>query len=281
MAHNAKLNLVQCHRSINYMAEMMEKKFGIPWIKVNFIGVESTCETLRNMARYFGDKELIKRTEALIKKEREKIDPVINEYKKGIQGRTAMLYVGGSRSHHYQDIFNELGVDTIMAGYQFAHRDDYEGRKVIPDIKIDADGKNIEELVVGPDESRYCAPDKKKIEKLVAEGIPVNEYDGMYTSSQEGALIIDDLNHHETEKLIEVLKPDIFCSGIKDKYFIQKSGVPSKQLHSYDYSGPYAGFKGAVIFAKDIHMMFNSPTWQYIKPPWETEPEIVGNLTRK
>ena len=29
-----------CHRSINYMAEMMESKFGIPWIKVNFIGAE-------------------------------------------------------------------------------------------------------------------------------------------------------------------------------------------------------------------------------------------------
>lgn len=28
--HKADLNVVMCHRSINYMAEMMEKKFGIP-----------------------------------------------------------------------------------------------------------------------------------------------------------------------------------------------------------------------------------------------------------
>jgi nitrogenase molybdenum-iron protein alpha chain len=281
LAHNAKLNVVQCHRSINYMAEMMEKKFGIPWIKVNFVGVNGTCETLRNIAKFFGDKELMKRTEAFIKKEREQIDPVIKEYKKGIQGRTAMLYVGGSRSHHYQEIFSELGVATVMAGYEFAHRDDYEGRKVIPDIKPDADSKNIEELTVGPDASRYCEPDKDKIKKLIAEGVPVNEYEGMYAASMEGALIIDDLNHYETEKLIEILKPDIFCSGVKDKYAIQKMGIPSKQLHSYDYSGPYAGFKGAVIFARDIYMTFNSPAWQYIKPPWEIEPEIVGNLTQK
>ncbi|MEW6089028.1 MAG: nitrogenase molybdenum-iron protein alpha chain [bacterium] len=281
LAHNAKLNVVQCHRSINYMAEMMEKKFSIPWIKVNFVGVNSICETLRNIAKFFGDKELIKRTEAFIKKEREQIDPVIKEYRKGIQGRTAMLFVGGSRSHHYQDIFSELGVATVMAGYEFAHRDDYEGRKVIPDIKPDADSKNIEELTVGPDETRYYEPDKDKIKKLIAEGVPVNEYEGMYAASMEGALIIDDLNHYETEKLIEILKPDIFCSGVKDKYAIQKMGIPSKQLHSYDYSGPYAGFKGAVIFARDIYMTFNSPAWQYIRPPWEIEPEMTGELNKR
>ncbi|MBI5416357.1 hypothetical protein HZA55_00180, partial [Candidatus Poribacteria bacterium] len=59
---------------------------------------------------------------------------------------------------------------------------------------------------------------------------------------------------------------------------IQKMGIPSKQLHSYDYSGPYAGFKGAVIFVRDIHMALTSPAWQYIKPLWEMEPEIIGEL---
>jgi nitrogenase molybdenum-iron protein alpha/beta subunit len=32
-SHTADLNLIMCHRSINYVAEMMEKKFGVPWIK--------------------------------------------------------------------------------------------------------------------------------------------------------------------------------------------------------------------------------------------------------
>jgi len=32
-SHMADLNTVMCHRSINYVAEMIEKKFGIPWIK--------------------------------------------------------------------------------------------------------------------------------------------------------------------------------------------------------------------------------------------------------
>ena len=55
-SHTADLNLVMCHRSINYMAEMMEKKFGIPWIKVNFIGAEATAKSLRKIAKYFDER---------------------------------------------------------------------------------------------------------------------------------------------------------------------------------------------------------------------------------
>ena len=57
-SHTADLNMVMCHRSINYIAEMMEEKYGIPWIKVNFIGADSTAKSLRKIADYFGDKEL-------------------------------------------------------------------------------------------------------------------------------------------------------------------------------------------------------------------------------
>ena len=62
------------------------------------------------------------------------------------QGKTAMLFVGGSRAHHYQELFAEIGMKTVAAGYEFAHRDDYEGRRVLPTIKVDADSRNIEEL---------------------------------------------------------------------------------------------------------------------------------------
>ena len=43
----------------------------------------------------------------------------------------------------------------ISAGYEFAHRDDYEGRNVIPFLKVDADSRNIEELEVQPDPERF------------------------------------------------------------------------------------------------------------------------------
>jgi len=66
------------------------------------------------------------------------------------EGKTAMLFVGGSRAHHYQTLFAEMGMKTVAAGYEFAHRDDYEGRRVLPTVKVDADSRNIEQLGSGP-----------------------------------------------------------------------------------------------------------------------------------
>ncbi len=54
-SHQANLSVVQCHRSINYIAELIETKYGTPWMKVNFVGVEATMESLRNMAKFFND----------------------------------------------------------------------------------------------------------------------------------------------------------------------------------------------------------------------------------
>ena len=66
-----------------------------------------------------------------------------------------MLFVGGSRAHHYQELFTEMGMETLSAGYEFGHRDDYEGRRAPPDIKVDADSRNIEELDVAADPDRF------------------------------------------------------------------------------------------------------------------------------
>ena len=46
-------------------------------------------------------------------------------------------------------------------------------------------------------------------------------------------------------------------------------GVPCKQLHSYDYGGPYAGFKGAIEFYEEIDRMVNAQVWKMIKAPWD------------
>jgi nitrogenase molybdenum-iron protein alpha chain len=276
-AHNADLNVIMCHRSINYMAEMMEKKYGIPWFKVNFIGAEATAKSMRKIAEYFGDPELVKRVEQVIAEELEKVELVRSVVKARCQGKTAMLFVGGSRAHHYQDIFNEIGVETVAAGYEFAHRDDYEGRKVIPSIKVDADSRNIEELKVEADPQRYRArKSEKELAELKAKGITLNDYEGMMPAMESGTLVIDDLNHHEMEVLIEKYHPDIFCAGIKEKYVVQKYGIPLKQLHSYDYSGPYAGFEGAINFYREIDGMLNTRVWSLVPAPWEKVPELTA-----
>ncbi|WP_147820737.1 nitrogenase molybdenum-iron protein alpha chain [Salidesulfovibrio onnuriiensis] len=274
-AHKADLNTVMCHRSINYVADMLETKYGIPWIKVNFIGAEATAKSLRKIAQYFGDKKLIDRVEAVIAEEMPAVQAVAAEVRPRTEGKTAMLFVGGSRAHHYQELFGEMGMKTLSAGYEFAHRDDYEGREVIPNLKVDADSRNIEEIEVEADETRY-SPRKssEEMQKLEDAGFRFKHYDGMIPDMDKGTLIIDDLNQYEAEKLVEILKPDVFCAGIKEKFSIQKLGVPMKQLHSYDSGGPYAGFRGAVNFYREIDRLVNSRIWGYMKAPWQETPEL-------
>jgi nitrogenase molybdenum-iron protein alpha chain len=270
-SHMADLNAVMCHRSINYVAEMMEKKFGIPWIKVNFVGAEGTAKSLRHIAQYFNDADLLARVEQVISEEMTAVLETQFEVRQRCEGKTAMLFVGGSRAHHYQTLFSEMGMKTVAAGYEFGHRDDYEGRGVLPSVKVDADSRNIEELHVEADETRYRprkGPDE--LVQLEGAGMELRGYQGMMPEMEEGALVIDDLYHFETERLLDIYKPDIFCAGIKEKYAVQKAGVQCKQLHNYDYGGPYAGFKGAVNFYKEIDRMVNTKILSYALAPWES-----------
>ena len=188
------------------------------------------------------------------------------------EGKTVMLFVGGSRAHHYQELFKELGMTVVAAGYEFAHRDDYEGRKMLPFIKLDADSRNIEELEVEADPVLY-RPRKtqEQLANLEANGLKFKDYDGLMVEMEDYSLVIDDINHFESEELIKTYKPDLFCAGIKEKFVVQKMGVPMKQLHSYDSGGPYAGFVGAINFYREIDRMVNSKVWSYIEAPWQKE----------
>lgn len=274
-APQADLSCVMCHRSINYVADMLEVKYGIPWIKVNFIGAEATAKSLRKIAEYFGDQELMDRVEAVIAEEMVAVKAVAADVLPRTTGKTAMLFVGGSRAHHYQELFAEMGMTTLAAGYEFAHRDDYEGRDIIPDLKPDADSRNIEELEVVADEAKFkVRKTPEELAKLEAAGYKFKHYDGMLPDMDKGTIVIDDINQYEAEKLVELLKPDLFCAGIKEKFSIQKLGIPLKQLHSYDSGGPYAGFEGAINFYVEIDRLVNSKVWSYMKAPWQETPEL-------
>jgi nitrogenase molybdenum-iron protein alpha chain len=262
---------------------MIETKYGVPWVKVNFLGAESTAKSLRKIAAYFEDDELTERVEAVIEQEMEKVRAVQEEIRARTEGKLAMLFVGGSRAHHYQDLFNEIGMKTVAAGYEFAHRDDYEGRKVLGEIKVDADSRNIEELEVEPDDEKY-APRKspEELARLQEAGLTFKDYEGMMPQMENQTLVIDDISEYETEQLLEIYKPDIFCAGIKEKYAVQKTGTPCLQLHSYDYGGPFAVFDGAVNFYRTIDRMVGAAIWSRVNPPWarKAKPSIDAEFVQ-
>ncbi|HHP7233546.1 MAG TPA: nitrogenase component 1, partial [Desulfobacterales bacterium] len=237
----------------------------------------ATAKSLRKIAEYFGEPALLERVNTVIADEMIAVDAARAEVAPRTRGKRAMLFVGGSRAHHYQELFRELEMEILSAGYEFAHRDDYEGRRVLSSIKVDADSRNIEELEVGPDAEKYRP--RRSAEEIAAmerNGVKMADYEGMMADMKSGALVIDDISQYETEKMIEILKPDIFCAGIKEKYTIEKLGLPVKQLHSYDYGGPYAGFQGAVNFYYEIDRMVNSRLRHFLKAPWQKNPELAA-----
>lgn len=92
-----------------------------------------------------------------------------------------------------------------------------------------------------------------------------DDYKRTYPELKEGAVLMDDATLYELEEFTRRLRPDMVGSGIKEKYSYHKMGVPFRQMHSWDYSGPYHGFDGFPVFARDMDMTVNSPTWGLIK----------------
>jgi len=213
----AKLNILHCYRSMNYISRHMEEKYGIPWVEYNFFGPSKIEESLRKIASFFDD-SIKEKTEAVIAKYKALTDAVIAKYKPRLQGKKVMLFVGGLRPRHVIGAYEDLGMEVVGTGYEFGHNDDYQRT------------------------THYV---------------------------KDGTLIYDDVTGYEFEKFVEAIQPDLVGSGIKEKYVFQKMGVPFRQMHSWDYSGPYHGYDGFAIFARDMDMAINSPVWALTKTPWK------------
>lgn len=226
---SAKLTLLHCYRSMNYLARHMEERYGIPWMEFNFFGPTQIARSLRAVAARF-DAVIQAKTEEVIARYQAQSDAVIAQYRPRLEGKRVMLYVGGLRSRHVIGAYEDLGMEIIASGYEFAHGDDYD--------------RTLKEM-------------------------------------GEATLIYDDASAYELEAFFKRLKPDLVGAGIKEKYTFQKLGVPFRQMHSWDYSGPYHGYDGFAIFAKDMDMTLNNPCWSQMTPPWkriatpDQVPEVV------
>ena len=218
-----KLNLLHCYRSMNYISRHMEEKYGIPWLEYNFFGPTKIAESLRAIAAHFDD-TIKAGAERVIAKYQPMMEAVIAKYKPRLQGKTVMLYVGGLRPRHVIGAYEDLGMEVIGTGYEFAHNDDYD--------------RTMKEM-------------------------------------GNATLLYDDVTGFELEEFVKKLKPDLVGSGIKEKYVFQKMGIPLRQMHSWDYSGPYHGYDGFAIFARDMDMAISNPCWSKLVPPWKQQPEVV------
>ncbi|MCR4420415.1 MAG: nitrogenase component I subunit alpha [Clostridia bacterium] len=88
-----------------------------------------------------------------------------------------------------------------------------------------------------------------------------DDYEKINARAPEGMLVIDNPNEFEIEEMLKTERPDLFITGLKEKYIARKLGVPTLNSHSYE-KGPYAGFVGLVNFARDIYQALYAPVWR-------------------
>jgi nitrogenase molybdenum-cofactor synthesis protein NifE len=147
-AHGAALNVVQCSGSMTYLAKSMQEKYGIPFIRVSYFGVEDMSKSLYDVARHFKDKEMLKRTQGIVRTELERVMPQLAEYRKALTGKRAAIYVGGAfKAFSLVSALRHLGMTTVMVGSQTGNKDDYEQlREICDEGTIIVDDSNPLEL---------------------------------------------------------------------------------------------------------------------------------------
>lgn len=126
-AHGARLNLVQCAGATTPLAQAMEERYNIPYIRVSFFGIEDTSDALYRVAQFFDSPEIIDRTRMLVRDEVSRVLPVLRSIKRDLQGKRAGLYVGGAfKAFSLVRALRQLGVVVAVAGTQTGNQQEYE-----------------------------------------------------------------------------------------------------------------------------------------------------------
>ncbi|MFS8780026.1 nitrogenase molybdenum-iron protein alpha chain [Synechococcus sp. W55.1] len=148
-----------------------------------------------------------------------------------------------------------------------------QSEAIIAKYRPRLEGKRVM-LMVGGLRPRHVIPAFRELGmEVIATGYEFGHGDDYKRTTQyidDGTLIYDDVSGYEFEEFAKRLKPDLIASGIKEKYVFQKMALPFRQMHSWDYSGPYHGYDGFAVFARDMDLALNSPTWDLVKAPWKS-----------
>ena len=151
-APTATLNIVQCAGSMGYLASRMEELYGIPFIKVSFLGIEDTTSSLLRIAYAIHDSKAVQKAKEFTREKSEETARRLEPYKPLLHGKKAAIYVGGG----YKAIslirqFRELGISTVMVGTQTGKQDEYEVIRGLADpgtvILDDANPSELEKFM--------------------------------------------------------------------------------------------------------------------------------------
>lgn len=134
-AHGAKLNVVQCSGSMSFLAKMMLEKYGIPFIRVSYFGIEDMAASLYSTAEFFKeDPSLMTRAQELVRKEVNRFYPEIERFRKALTGKKAAIYVGGAfKAISLIKALRLLDMKVTVVGTQTGNEEDYRMLKELCD----------------------------------------------------------------------------------------------------------------------------------------------------
>ncbi len=131
-AHRAKLNVVQCSGSMSYLAKMMKEKYGIPFIRVSYFGIEDMSSALYDVANFFDNQEIVAKTQDVVLEEVSALLPQLVAFRRDLEGKKAAIYVGGSfKAFSLVKALRHLGIQTVVVGSQTGTQEDYNYLKEI------------------------------------------------------------------------------------------------------------------------------------------------------
>jgi len=147
-AHGASLNVVQCSGSMTGLARLMKEKYGIPFARVSYFGIEDMSQALYDVADFFGGKEMLAATQQLVSDEVSQIMPELMKLRQALQGKKAAVYTGGAfKAMSLVRSLRTIGMTTVIAGSQTGGPDDYRRlREICDDGTVLLDDTNPLEL---------------------------------------------------------------------------------------------------------------------------------------
>ncbi len=134
--HGAALNLVQCSGATMDLAKMMQERFGTPFMRVSYLGIEDMADALYQVAEFFKDKDpgIMQRTSDLVREELSRLMPELERYRRELQGKRVAIYVGGSfKAFSLIKAFRHLGMKVVLVGSQTGTKEEYEELAAITD----------------------------------------------------------------------------------------------------------------------------------------------------
>ena len=223
-AHRVKLNLLICQNSGRFFAENMQEKYEVPYLKVSFLGISQSMDSLRRIGQYFN---LKKEAETVIDEEYKAIKPQLAQFLPQLKGKKAAVFLGAARVADLIKTLQDLGMDVVFVGTRFGNTINY--RDIRQTAKINPVRDNNKDAIR---------------RSKISNGAKIH--------------IIDDPSEQNLENLFCKLRPDVFITGIKEQSLCHKFGIGSL----LPQMGAYAGFKGSLALAQNLYKAIYAPVWQ-------------------